>query len=206
MGHVAVGAEPVPSVNAAGSRLTAAQDARRRRMLREVSALAAEGGYESVQMRDVAARADVAIGTLYRYFPSKEYLVASVMEAEVGALAADLEARPALGNSAGERVLAVLGRANHALLARPNVSIAQIRALVSGNDEVAEVVKTVTDAMRALIVAAMEAEPTDESIDVADTLFDVWLAALVGWISGMTEADEVQRKLARTVKQLLPMS
>ncbi len=64
MGHVAVGAEPVPSVNAAGSRLTAAQDARRRRMLREVSALAAEGGYESVQMRDVAARADVAIGTL----------------------------------------------------------------------------------------------------------------------------------------------
>ncbi len=206
MGHVAVGAEPVPSVNAAGSRLTAAQDARRRRMLREVSALAAEGGYESVQMRDVAARADVAIGTLYRYFPSKEYLVASVMEAEVGALAADLEARPARGNSAGERVLAVLGRANHALLARPNVSIAQIRALVSGNDEVAEVVKTVTDAMRALIVAAMEAEPTDESIDVADTLFDVWLAALVGWISGMTEADEVQRKLARTVKQLLPMS
>jgi AcrR family transcriptional regulator len=193
-------------VNAAGSRLTAAQDARRRRMLREVSALAAEGGYESVQMRDVAARADVAIGTLYRYFPSKEYLVASVMEAEVGALAADLEARPARGNSAGERVLAVLGRANHALLARPNVSIAQIRALVSGNDEVAEVVKTVTDAMRALIVAAMEAEPTDESIDVADTLFDVWLAALVGWISGMTEADEVQRKLARTVKQLLPMS
>jgi AcrR family transcriptional regulator len=206
VGHVAVGAEPVPSVNAAGSRLTAAQDARRRRMLREVSALAAEGGYESVQMRDVAARADVAIGTLYRYFPSKEYLVASVMEAEVGALAADLEARPARGNSAGERVLAVLGRANHALLARPNVSIAQIRALVSGNDEVAEVVKTVTDAMRALIVAAMEAEPTDESIDVADTLFDVWLAALVGWISGMTEADEVQRKLARTVKQLLPMS
>ena len=206
MGHVAVGAEPVPSVNPAGSRLTAAQDARRRRMLREVSALAAEGGYESVQMRDVAARADVAIGTLYRYFPSKEYLVASVMEAEVGALAADLEARPARGNSAGERVLAVLGRANHALLARPNVSIAQIRALVSGNDEVAEVVKTVTDAMRALIVAAMEAEPTDESIDVADTLFDVWLAALVGWISGMTEADEVQRKLARTVKQLLPMS
>lgn len=100
----------------------------------------------------------------------------------------------------------MLGRANHALLARPNVSIAQIRALVSGNDEVAEVVKTVTDAMRALIVAAMEAEPTDESIDVADTLFDVWLAALVGWISGMTEADEVQRKLARTVKQLLPMS
>ena len=190
----------------AGGQLTAAQDARRQRMLREVTALAAEGGYESVQMRDVAARADVAIGTLYRYFPSKEYLVASVMEAEVGALAADLEERPARGDSAGERVLAVLGRANHAMLARPNVSTAQIRALVSGNDEVVEVVQIVTDAMRDLIVTAMGAEPTAESIDVADTLFDVWLAALVGWISGTTEADEVQRKLSRTVKQLLGVS
>lgn len=41
---------------------------------------------------------------------------------------------------------------------------------------------------------------------MADTLFDVWLAALVGWISGMTEGDEVQRKLARTVRQLLGVS
>lgn len=193
-------------MNAARAQLTAAQDARRQAMLREVSALASEGGYESVQMRDVAARADVAIGTLYRYFPSKEYLVASVMEAEVRALGADLDARPARGDSAGERVLTVLGRANHALMAQPNVSIAQIRALVSGNHEVAEVVQSVTDAMRALIVTAMGAEPTPESIDVADTLFDVWLAALVGWISGTTEADEVQRKLARTVRQLLGVS
>ncbi len=193
-------------MNAASSQLTVAQDARRRRMLREVSALASEGGYESVQMRDVAARADVAIGTLYRYFPSKEFLLASVMEAEVRALATDLDARPARGESSGERVLTVLGRANRALLARPNVSIAQIRALVSGNDEVAEMVQIVTDAMRDLIVTAMGAEPTVESIDVADTLFDVWLAALVGWISGTTEADEVQRKLARTVRQLLPVS
>lgn len=190
----------------AGGQLTAAQDARRQRMLREVSALATEGGYESVQMRDVAARAEVAIGTLYRYFPSKEYLVASVMDDEVRALAEHLEQRPARGDSAGERVLNVLGRANHALMARPNVSIAQIRALVSGNHEVAEVVQTVTDTMRALIVTAMGAEPTGESIDVADTLFDVWLAALVGWISGTTEADEVQRKLTRTVGQLLPLA
>lgn len=187
-----------------GSSLTAAQDARRLRMLRASSALAAEGGFDRVQMRDVAARAEVAIGTLYRYFPSKEHLLASVMESEVGALAEHLERRPAIGDTAAARVLNVLGRANRALMTQPKVSSAQIRALVSGNDEVAEVVQTVTDAMRHLIVTAMGAEPTAESIDVADTIFDVWLAALVGWISGLTEGDEVQRKLGRTVVQLLP--
>ena len=40
-------------------------------------------------------------------------------------------------------------------------------------------------------------------IDCADTLFDVWLAALVGWISGVTPAEQVQRKLERTIRLLL---
>ena len=38
-----------------------------------------ERDYEQVQMRDIAARADVALGTLYRYFSSKEHLYAGVM-------------------------------------------------------------------------------------------------------------------------------
>lgn len=141
------------------SGLTVAQDARRTRMLRECTALASEGGFDGVQMRDVAARAEVAIGTLYRYFPSKEYLLASVMESEVRAGRSPGEPA-AVGVTAAERVLNVLGRANRALLARPDVSTAQIRALVSGNAELAEVVQSVTDAMRALIVTAMGAEPT----------------------------------------------
>ena len=34
-----------------------------------------KGGYDAVQMRTVAERADVALGTLYRYFPSKIHLL-----------------------------------------------------------------------------------------------------------------------------------
>ena len=41
--------------------------------------LAAEGGYDAVQMREVAERADVALGTLYRYFPSKVHLLVAAM-------------------------------------------------------------------------------------------------------------------------------
>ena len=58
--------------------LTEKQSARRRRVLDAAMALADEGGYEAVQMRDVAARADVALGTLYRYFSSKDQLLAAV--------------------------------------------------------------------------------------------------------------------------------
>ena len=41
--------------------------------------LGADGGYDAVQMRDVAASADVALGTIYRYFSSKDALLAAAM-------------------------------------------------------------------------------------------------------------------------------
>ncbi len=37
------------------------------------------GEYEQIQMRDVAEAADVALGTLYRYFSSKEHVYAAVL-------------------------------------------------------------------------------------------------------------------------------
>lgn len=50
------------------------QQARRQRVVDAAMALGAEGGYEAVQMRDVAARAGVAMGgTLHRYFSSKDH-------------------------------------------------------------------------------------------------------------------------------------
>ncbi len=56
---------------------SAAQRERRKRILDAAIALASKGGFEQMQMRAVAERADVALGTLYRYFPSKIHLLVS---------------------------------------------------------------------------------------------------------------------------------
>ena len=58
---------------------TSSQRERRRRILDATLALAAKGGYEAVQMRAVAEKAEVAVGTLYRYFPSKVHLLVSAL-------------------------------------------------------------------------------------------------------------------------------
>jgi AcrR family transcriptional regulator len=58
---------------------SAAQRERRKRILDATLALASKGGYDAVQMRTVAERADVALGTLYRYFPSKIHLLVSAL-------------------------------------------------------------------------------------------------------------------------------
>lgn len=54
-------------------------------------ALVAEVG-PALSMDDLARSAGVAVGTLYRHFPSKSALVAAVVEDSVAAIAADTEA------------------------------------------------------------------------------------------------------------------
>ena len=71
--------------------LTRSQVERRQRVIDAAMNLAADGGYEAVQMRDVASTAGVALGTIYRYFASKDHLLAAAMVE----WAVDLEARGA---------------------------------------------------------------------------------------------------------------
>jgi AcrR family transcriptional regulator len=54
---------------------------RREAILEAARALAAESGMAAVQIAPVAARAGIAAGTVYRYFPSKTELVAAVVAA-----------------------------------------------------------------------------------------------------------------------------
>src|SRR5215216_6479800 len=58
--------------------LTARQFARRERIIRAGQTLLQERALDQIQVRDVAARADVALSTVYRYFASKEHLFAAV--------------------------------------------------------------------------------------------------------------------------------
>ena len=59
-----------------------------------------EKGYDAVTMTEVAARADTAIGSLYRFFPSKELLAEALMrrfaERMIAGLAAILAAAPGM--------------------------------------------------------------------------------------------------------------
>src|SRR5579875_1949448 len=74
--HLAV-EKSVVEAGAAEGVLTARQLERRTRILETAIQLASEGGYDAVQMRDVAGQAGVALGTLYRYFSSKDQLLAA---------------------------------------------------------------------------------------------------------------------------------
>jgi AcrR family transcriptional regulator len=71
---------------------------REKAILAAATSIAAEGGMAAVQIAAVAARAGIAAGTVYRYFPSKTDLVAELVAAvagrELSAMAAASDAAP----------------------------------------------------------------------------------------------------------------
>lgn len=120
---------PGPAHRSTAPPLTERQRERRRRILHATAQLACRGGFEAVQMREVAESSQVALGTLYRYFPSKVHLLVATMHDQLERLHGTLRKSPPTGETAADRVAQTLMRAFGALQREPRLAEAMARAL-----------------------------------------------------------------------------
>lgn len=101
--------------------LTPTQRARRQRIVVAALDLLQQQSYDKIQMRDVAEHGDVALGTVYRYFASKEHLFAAVLVEWGDKLVAHVRKRPLHGVSAQERLTELMMRVLNAFERWPQV-------------------------------------------------------------------------------------
>jgi AcrR family transcriptional regulator len=176
---------------------TAAQRARRARIISATLSLASRGGYEAVQMREVAERSEVALGTLYRYFPSKVHLLVSAMASEVDQLSQRLQKRQPPGKTRAERVSFVLERSTRSLQRDPLLTEAMVRAMMAADVTVAQEVNAVRQGMSDLIVQAIRGDDgvQEHDVELAAILQDVWFARQIAWLGGRIEAADVWRDI-----------
>lgn len=162
--------------------------------------LAEAGGYDNVRQREVAERAGIALGTLYKSFRSKEDILVAALEREAQVIETKLAKHPPKGKTAGARVGALFKTLTGTLMARPNFARAVIRAMASGEPEVAGNIASYYGRMSGLVIAAMRAKgalgdddaPPDEiETSVASLLLQIWFASLVGWSARLTDEDGV---------------
>jgi AcrR family transcriptional regulator len=157
-------------------------------------------------MRDVAARAEVALGTLYRHYSSKDQLLLAAMAAQADVLRCRLEQRPPKGDSPAERVAEGLRRACTALERQPTVTAAMVTAMSSTDADAAPVKQSVQDSLRNMIAGAIGDDSVDDIDDIdaiVQVLGHVWFAALAFWVGGMTEAGAMANDLERAAHLLL---
>jgi AcrR family transcriptional regulator len=187
----------------APSALTRNQEARRRRVLQAAIELATEGGYDAVQMRDVAARAKVAMGTIYRYFSSKDHLLAAAMTEWTARLQGRVAQSPPRGGTAADQMVDVLHRACKAMERQPKLSVALVRALSSADAGVAESSSVVQQQIAAMGNDILTALPADVRADILAVLGHVWYSALVSWANGRRDFASVHAELERACRVLI---
>ncbi len=195
---------------------------RARRIVETAVELAEKGGFEAVRLRDVAAHAEVALGTLYRRFRSKEDLLIAAFELETGDLERRFAQRPPRGEDAIERVSAFFGQATRGLLRRPNLARALLKAVAGGDADLAKRTAAFHGRMHAMVVASIRgsngrsgapAEPDTAALEMlepdaderalAQSLTRLWFSLLVGWSGGLHGQATVIEEREESVELML---
>jgi AcrR family transcriptional regulator len=183
---------------------SAAQRERRKRILDATLTLASKGGYDAVQMREVADRADVALGTLYRYFPSKIHLLVSALASEFDRTKERLGRRPVPGNTPADRIIYVLDKVTRSMQREPLLTEAMTRAFMFADPSAAAEVNAVAALMENILTDAMhDGDPTPDERAIARVIGDVWLSNLVAWVTRRASAGDVTRQLELAARLLL---
>jgi TetR/AcrR family transcriptional regulator, cholesterol catabolism regulator len=183
--------------------LTPNQAARRRRVIEAAMKLASDGGYDAVQMRDVASEAGVALGTIYRYFASKDHLLAACQVEWAEEIQRRVHQRPPRGDTAADRVVDVLRRATRSNEKQPQLTAALLTAISSPDPAVSDCQRQMTAIMSDVLATPMDGLDADLKQGVIDALNHIWFSALLGWVNGWASADSVGADLESAARLLL---
>jgi len=189
-------------------------DDRAKRIVDTAVALAERDGYQAVRLRDVAATAQVALGTVYKRFASKEEILIAALEQESEKLVAKIGKKTVPGDDAPERVRFVFSSLTRGLLRRPNLAKALVRSLASGDPNITERVASFHALVTALVMAAIRGEAAEEQAEwggdvdarertIASILQNVWFASFVGWAGGLHDAPQVLEDVDKATHLLL---
>ena len=178
----------IPAPPQAADTMTAAQLARRGKVIDAVIELVAAGRVEDLSMKDVADRSGVALGTIYRYFSSKDHLAAAALAEWARALdpparppadAATPTARPSMT----DRLVAVLRRAVRAYQRQPSFARLLILAAGSTDPFASECFREMGDGVYDTLGSALDALDERERRRVLGVVGAVWHQALVEWVN-----------------------
>lgn len=175
---------------------SADQRARHRRILRAAAQMGAEKELERVQMQEVAKLAGVAIGTLYRYFPSKSHLFVAVMVDQIQRMGDQLSRRSRSMMSSSDAVYEALLQATRALLRTPLLASAMIQSAATSNAvTIPDVAKIDQHFDRLLCDAAGIDEPTIRDMTLLRLVVALWFGLIQSGLNSRISIPEIESDL-----------
>ena len=172
-------------------------------MLRAAVKLGSRQDFERVQMQDVAAESEVAIATLYRYFPSKVHLFVGVMRAELE------KVDPAVfvvqdAQDLGAVVTDLLMLFTKEMYRNRRLSMSMIQSIIlsEGLDspDTAMIEQIFLDLL--LRIAGWNEQPTGDQRRRCWLVIQCWFGVLVTTLSGNRPVEEAEEDVRRACELL----
>ena len=184
--------------------------AARTRLYQTAIELIAGRGYEATTLRDVADRAGVSVGLLYRYFPSKRAVVLALydeLSAEYVARAVNVN-----GRKWRDRFMFALTTSLQVLGPHRNTLAALVPVLVGDANEglfapaTAFSRRRVQKVFQDAVVGAVDAPRPEVAAALGRLLYLVHLAIILWWLLDKSPQQRATNALMALVKQALPAS
>lgn len=179
------------------------QKARRERILRAAAQLGAEHGLERMQMHDVAKEADVAIATLYRYFPSKTHLFTAVLAAQVDRMGEGSPEIVPTDDPVGA-VAETLIRSTRHMLRTPRLASAMLQSNNAAHAAtVSEAAGIDATVQRTLLGLLGLEHPTEQDERLVRLLMKCWHGVLVSAFNGHSALSDAEADIRLACEVLL---
>ncbi|WP_305095379.1 TetR family transcriptional regulator [Prescottella sp. R16] len=187
--------------------MTDAQRRRRRQLTDTVIEMLAETSPDRIQMREVSERSGVALGTLYRYFPAKQHLLAAAMVAWNDILAARLAEERESGQARAQgsvldRVVDLYTRQMKAFQRGPNFARLEVELQTSDDPYVRDTLDERSAANRTALFELMDGVPAERARLASLSIGSTMLNSLVLWTTGRIGFAEALRNV-RDVSRLV---
>jgi TetR/AcrR family transcriptional regulator, cholesterol catabolism regulator len=186
----------------AAAGLTAKQRARRERVIDAGLTLLESRDYDRIQVKDVAEAANVALGTIYHYFSSKDHLFAEVLLKWAASLRTNVARHPLSGTSPAEQLTDVLHRSVRAFQRRPQLARLIATLQLSADPFAVEVMSRLSETTASIygeVLGDIEPSIARAIVRVVEAVLAVNLGA---WSNGRMAVNDVLAHLTEAVDLL----
>jgi len=158
------------------------------------------GEYDAIQMRDVAEEADVALGTVYRYFTSKEHLFAAVLVEWSQSLQHRVQSSPLVGRTIPEQLDDLMIRVIQGFERLPQFFRLMVVIETTPDPHARELFAEFVGLTHSTFSEPLEVLSDDDARAVLEVLTAVLGALLRAWALGVFTTDDVRTRMSRTIR------
>jgi TetR/AcrR family transcriptional regulator, cholesterol catabolism regulator len=178
--------------------VTPAQQARYDRVIAAAAEALSAGGQEAVQMKHLAQQAGVSLATLYRYFPSKDYVLLAVSLARYQNAARKVLAEVPQGETVRDRVTNHMMREFRAQQREQRLTAALMQVLTDTRRSYSAVIEAIEHLHLRILrhVAAAGGPLSDRQQKLLPIVIDIFSSATRRWLAGAYSPAEAKFQIA----------